>query len=195
MYAYLRGKLVDVTPEYCLLEVNGIGYKIYIPISLYTNSLPLSQELLLHTSYVVREDGVKLFGFLEKGERDFFEKLLSLSGIGAKTALNLIGHLGLEELHQALQQGNAPLLVRVPGVGKKTADRIIVELSDQMSKWVSSSSTKIAPSSSLATDALSALVHLGYQAAVAQKAIHRVIDKRGESLSLGELISSTLKEI
>ncbi|MBS0585923.1 MAG: Holliday junction branch migration protein RuvA [Verrucomicrobia bacterium] len=195
MYAYLRGKLVDVNPEFCLLEVNGIGYKVYIPISLYANGMQISEAVLLHTSYVVREDGVKLFGFLEKGERDFFEKLLSLSGIGAKTALNLIGHLGLQELYEALQQANTPLLVRVPGVGKKTAERIIVELSDQMSKWVGNSSTKTLPTSSLATDALSALVHLGYQAAVAQKAIHKVIDKRGESLSLGELISSTLKEI
>ncbi len=195
MYAYIKGKLVELSPEHAVIDVGGIGYKISIPVSLYAKGLKLQEEILLYTTQVVREDDIRLFGFLEAGEREFFEKLIALSGVGAKTALNLLGHLGCKDLHLAIQTQDVSTLVRVPGIGKKSAERIIVELADRIAKWAPLLSDKHRHVPTVAADALSALVNLGYQAALAQKAIHRVVDKKGESLSLGELISSALKEI
>ena len=195
MYAYIKGEIVDLTPEYAVIDVGGIGYKIYIPVSLYAKGLKREEEVLLYTTQVVREDDIRLFGFLEAKEREFFEKLISLSGVGAKTALTLLGHLGCNDLHLAIQTQDVTTLVRVPGIGKKTAERIIVELADRIAKWAGLLSDQQRLIPTVAADALSALINLGYQAAVAQKAIHRVVDKKGESIPLGEMISSALKEI
>src|SRR5690606_31770020 len=108
--------------ESATIEAGGIGYKIFIPVSLYAAGPPLNKKLKLYTSFIVREDSMRLFGFQSSDERQFFEKLCGISGIGAKTALSIIGHMEHSTLKRAIQSGNAALLSKIPGIGKKTAE-------------------------------------------------------------------------
>ena len=192
MYEYIKGTLVSLSHEFAIIDVGGIAYRIHIPISLYTMAHKEGSELTLYISHIVREDSERLFGFLSRGERDLFEKFLGISGIGAKTALSLIGHMDSGDLKLAIQTGNATLLSRVPGIGKKTAERIIVELSDRIEKWKLETSLPTGVKGDLISDALAALTNLGYSHSHAEKAIKKVIDDNEE---LPQLITSALKHI
>ncbi len=195
IYETMRGKITALNPDYAVLEVNGIGYKIFIPINLFTKGMKINAEMLLYISHIVREDSEKLFGFATLEERNFFEKLCSISGVGAKTALAMIGHMGNAELRSAIEMGNATLLSRIPGIGKKTAERIIVDLSDSMHKWRLEQGTKgIKTSSNVAIDALQALINLGYNRGQAQKAVSSVLEEAGdEPPPLSNIITKALK--
>lgn len=187
MYEFIKGTLREITPTYAVVETSGIGYKIFIPLSCYSE-LKMG-DICLYLSFVVREDSMRLFGFLTREERDFFEKLCTISGIGPKTALSMIGHMNSSELKSAIQTGNTQLLTRIPGIGKKTADRIIVELSDHIHKW---KAVEPGPKAHL-SDALSALINLGYKLPEAQKAIQKAVEQNKEELSLSKLITAALK--
>ena len=195
MYDYIKGNLVHISCEHATIESNGIGYKILIPINFYTNAQKLGEEVCLYTSFVVREDSQKLFGFSSRGERDFFEKLIGISGIGAKIALSLIGHMESAQLQMAIQTGNASMLSRIPGIGKKTAKRIIMELGDRIHKWKLDTSNKINGPPEMIHDALIALINLGYNQAQAQKALQRTLDEKGDKIELSSLISHALQRV
>src|ERR1700733_4153894 len=122
MYEFIKGILIEVNEHYAVLDVKGVGYKLLTPNTLHEKCLPCSQEMLFYTSYVVRENSIALYGFLQKEERNLFDLLISLSGIGPKTALNIIGHFSLPDFQGAIASKNVNLLSKIPGIGKKTAE-------------------------------------------------------------------------
>ena len=198
LFETLQGTLTYLSIEYAVLETGGVGYKIFIPANLFTKSLTLGQTHLLYISHVIREDSQKFYGFSTRTQRDFFEKLCTISGVGAKTALSMIGHMENSQLKSAIEMGNATLLAQIPGIGKKTAERIIVDLSDTMHKWrlENPEQQHSCACSNAALDALQTLLNLGYNRAQAQKAIATVLEKTpGNTPSLEKIITDTLKLI
>jgi Holliday junction DNA helicase RuvA len=195
MYEYIKGTLTALCPEYATVENAFIGYKIYIPINLYTNELKIGSEVLLYLSHIVREDSERLFGFSTKESRNFFEKLCSISGIGAKTALSLIGHMENRQLQVAIQTGNIKLLTHIPGIGKKTAERIVVELGDQIAKWTFTQKSSKEGPTELFSDAFTALLNLGYNQPQAQKAVQKALDESETEFTLSRLITTALRHI
>lgn len=193
MFDYLKAILVESKPLKVTVEVNGIGYRIWVPLHI---QLPPEDSLItLYVSPVIREDSHQLFGFLTRLERDFFELLITISGIGPKIALCLMGHLNLSDLHAAILKGNVEILSKTPGIGKKTAERLIIELRDKVTTLNLPLSSTKNNNQQMQTDALSALIHLGYPANQAQKAIKMVLDQLEKEPDLGQLITSALKHI
>jgi len=196
MFEYITGKLITITPIKAVLEQGGIGYLLFIPLNIFSMGLKLGEERQFYISCVIREDSHKLYGFLSKEERDLFELLNEISGIGPKTSLALIGHLGPNELEDAILQANLTLLGKVPGIGKKTAERLVIELKDRLriaDKNVTLERTSTSENS-LVQDALGALTHLGYHPLQAHKAIKVALEKKGKDIQLPELITAALKE-
>ncbi|MCH9630186.1 MAG: Holliday junction ATP-dependent DNA helicase RuvA [Chlamydiia bacterium] len=193
MYDYIKGKLVKVAPTVATVDVGGIGYKLLIPLNVYSEiSSMLGEPIFLYCSFVVREDSQRLFGFLKESSRDLFLTLSDVSGIGPKTALSILGHMSVDELRLALHNADALSLVKVPGIGKKTAERLVLELRDKISKPSKDDMPHLGKEEGhMFHDAVSALVHLGYQRAAAQKAVKKASEKSVKSLS--ELIAKSLK--
>ena len=187
MYEYLKGKLIAADPHRATLEVSGIGYSLLIPLSTYSKLPDPGENVLLYTSLIVREDSHTLFAFLSAEERDLFRSSCSISGIGPKTALALVGHLDQDDLHTAIASGNVSLLSKVPGIGKKTAERLILEMRD---KLVKGDSKKISVPHG---DALNALINLGYNSLQAQKAIKKALAHFDSEPELGDLIRVALR--
>lgn len=191
MLEYIRGKLTLTTPMKAIVEINGLGYALHIALSTYSKLPQNGQEVFFFISTVIREDSHKLYGFLSASERDLFERLNEISGIGPKTSLALLGHLDPTELQMAIAAANVSLISKAPGIGKKTAERLIVEMRDKMLTPASCSSQP----SGITADAIAALIHLGYNPLQAQKAITSVLQDGSQMLSLPELITLALKTI
>lgn len=187
MFEYLKGQLIETTENTAILDINGIGYKIFIPIHLF-GKLCVNKEIMFFVSLVIREDAHTLFGFQDKQERDLFETLLNVSGIGPKSALNLIGHLPLPLFSQAIITNHVPTLTKVPGIGKKTAERLLLELKGK------TIFTGISASSPLQkiNDALSALLQLGVSPSSARSSLDKVLKENPEA-DVSTLISLALK--
>lgn len=200
MFAYIKGTLVSASPSHAIIDVNGIGYAIAIPCRVLSE-LPAPGEIVqLYTTFVVRELSHALYGFLTSPERDLFEVLTDVSGVGPKLALSLIGHLTFTELQTAVACQDLPTLCRVPGVGKKTAERLIVELKDKLPCLVSSTAVSFAIPVShsqprFVQDAMLALINLGYNQGVAQKAILHSLKELPENGDLALLITTALKNV
>ncbi len=195
MYDSIKGLIAHLTPEYAVLENNGIGYKVFIPISLYTSGIALGSNCQLFTELVVREDDMKLYGFISRQERELFMLLTSISGIGARTAISIIGHVSVNDLHDAVQLKNTALLCKIPGIGKKSAERLVLELRDRIKP---DTNTKISKNENhgLMSDATLALIRLGYNQKVAESAIKKAMDGVSqENIGLPKLITSALKNI
>lgn len=173
MIGSLRGKLIDKRPSQILLEVAGVGYQVQIPLSTFGGLGALHAETLLLIHTHVREDQFSLYGFLTAREKQCFELLLSASGVGPSLALKILSGMSIEELVPAIRKGDLAQLVRIPGVGRKTAERIVVELRDKLSNVEVSEAGKPATRSQLEADVASALVNLGYDA----RSVERVIEK------------------
>lgn len=171
MIGSLRGKLVDKRPNQALLDVGGVGYLVQIPLSTFTGLCALHQEatLLVHTH--VREDQFLLFGFLTAREKQCFELLISASGVGPSLALKILSGMNLDELVPAIRKGDLAQLVRIPGVGRKTAERIVVELRDKLAAVDAPQAGKPPSRSQLESDVASALENLGYDARAIEKAM------------------------
>ncbi len=161
MYAYLQGKFTFKNPAQVYVDVNGVGYEVNISLNTYAHIQQLN-EGKLYTYLQVKEDGHTLFGFFDKGEKEMFVQLISVSGIGAATARMMLSHLKPEEVSRAIVQGNIKLLESIKGIGKKTAERLVLELRDKVGKVATGCqiSTCLA-GNSLQQDALNALVALG----------------------------------
>jgi Holliday junction DNA helicase RuvA len=175
MIAYLSGKLLVKSTNLAIVDVNGVGYEVNIPLSTYYDLGEVGTAVSLQIYTQVREDAIQLFGFRTGLEKELFLKLVSVSGIGAKLALTLLSGMSAEELIQAVLGGNLVQLTGVPGVGRKTAERLILELKDKLK---SLATTEIGQSQdattsdvSLKSDVVSALVNLGWQQAMAEKAV------------------------
>ena len=196
MYAYLKGLLIESTPSHVIVETQQMGFYLHIPAHTFSQLPSIGQEIKLFTSFIVRENAQTLYGFLTRGEKQLFEALLEVSGIGPKLALSLCGHLPLNDLLGAITRNDIPLLTKVPGIGKKTAERLILDLRDKVSSLFIHSPIEyqIAQPDQKTDDALSALVHLGYNQATAQKALQKSL-KEFPDLPLGELITAALRNI
>lgn len=202
MYAFISGTLVEAHPESVVIDCSGIGYQLFIPLSLYEKLPSLGKPLKLYTHFVVRENVQQLYGFERAAERELFISLIALSGIGPKLGLALVGHLSLEEMQQAVACGDLRTLTRVPGVGKRTAERLLVEMKDRLPGFFSRDiplgretnlkSSGGAKVPDLKRDALNALVNLGYTQAMAQKALQEAQATLPEGSTLEELIRTSL---
>lgn len=199
MFAYIKGLLVAAHPTYAVVEVNGVGYAVFISCRSLGELPPLGQTVQLYTTFVVRESSQVLYGFLSSQERDVFEILMNVTGIGPKLALGLIGHLTFQELYSAVTHQDFPTLCRVPGVGKKTAERLVVELKDKLPSLLPLQAPELAisaiPLKSYTQDAMLALINLGYQQNVAQKAIQQSLQELADTTDLALLITTALKKI
>lgn len=173
MIGALRGKLIDKRPNQILVDVGGVGYQVLVPLSTFAGLGTLHAEttLLIHTH--VREDQISLYGFLTAREKQCFELLISASGVGPSLALKILSGMGIDELVPAIRKGDLLQLVRIPGVGRKTAERIVVELRDKLVVVDVAEAGKPATRSQLESDVASALVNLGYDARSVEKAIEK----------------------
>lgn len=197
MYEYLKGTLVSQDPIKVIIDVNGVGFQVLMPLSCL-NQLPLlGKEVTVYTKLIVREDAHTLFGFLSPQERNLFEKLINVSGIGPKTGLALLGHLDPLQLHQAIQNGDVKTLSKVPGIGKKTAERLLVDMRDHLESphfLPRALGSHSLGKTSVVADAIQGLMQLGYSAFQAQKAIHAVLAKDEEPKDPAVLITRALKK-
>lgn len=198
MIGRLRGTLQEKQPPHVMLDVNGVGYELEVPMTTLYRLPSVGEPLTLHTHLVVREDAQLLYGFAEKRERELFRELIRLNGVGPKLALALMSGLEVDELVRCVQAQDTSVLVKVPGVGKKTAERLLVELKDRFKAWETlpgMTQLVMEPSaalrvSSAENDAVSALISLGYKPQEASRAVAAV---KAEGLSSEELIRSALK--
>jgi len=193
----LRGTLAEKQPPHLILDVNGVGYELEVPMTTLYRLPSTGEPVTLHTHLVVREDAHLLYGFFEKRERELFRELIRLNGVGPKLALALMSGLEVDELVRCVQAQDTSTLVKIPGVGKKTAERLLVELKDRFKAWetMPSISTLVveplkAAASSAENDALSALISLGFKPQEASRAVAAI---KEEGLSSEELIRRALK--
>jgi len=173
MIGSLRGKLIDKRPNQVLIEVGGVGYQVQVPLSTFAGLGPLHAEIALLTYTHVREDTLALYGFLTAREKHCFELLISASGVGPNLALKILSGMGIDDLVPAIRKGDLVQLVRIPGVGRKTAERIVVELRDKLVAIDVRQAGKPATPSQLESDVASALVNLGYDERSVEKAIEK----------------------
>lgn len=202
MFAHIRGALSYSSPLYVVVEAGGIGYKLFIPASLHAQLPQNGEALLLYTAFIVRELSQTLYGFISGQERDLFEVLLGVSGIGPKTALSLIGHLSTHNLYEAISNNDIPKICKVPGIGKKSAERLIIEMRDKLPTLfaekpalLSENGKKHATHVQVVNDAMSALINLGYTQATAEKAIKKTLKDSPEAVELAQLITLSLKNV
>lgn len=196
MYEAIRGILKEKEPLKAVVETTGISYRLSIPLSTYTRLPALEAAVHLFLSHVVREDSHTLYAFLVKEERDLFETLIGISGIGPKTAAGIIGHMELGAFQRAIAAADIRILSKIPGIGKKTAERLVIEMRDKVKgKGKNLPVHLLASNGSIASDAVSALLNLGYNPLDAQKAVESVLHEKKEESDLGRLISAALQKI
>jgi Holliday junction DNA helicase RuvA len=171
MIAHLRGTLLAKHPNQAIVETHGVGYDVAISVPTFTEMPTAGAEVALHIHTHVREDALNLYGFLRLAEKQVFEKLLTVSGIGPKLAITILSGMPADEMAGAIRGGDVARLTRIPGIGKKTAERMVLELRDKLPTAPGASATSFAPTSAVEEDVISALVNLGYQRAAAEKAL------------------------
>lgn len=198
MFEFIHGILKDKEPTRAVIEANQIGYRLAIPLNTYTKLPSIGQNIFLYLSQVIREDSNTLYAFLEKQERDLFETLITISGIGPKTGLAIIGHMDWNSFHHAITASDIRILSKIPGIGKKSAERLIMEMKDKLKSNPSMKKNSFTESSgvgSLLTDAVSTLMNLGYHPVDAQKAVQAAQSETKDILDLGTLITLALNKI
>lgn len=198
MIVGIKGTLYKSSPLNAVIETaSGLFYDVYIPITTAEKLPQIGSEVFLHTLAVYREDSQSLYGFTTTKERDFFKILVEkVSGIGPKTAINILSRMSVDTLKGAIASGDVSLLSKCPGIGKKTAERLIVELKDLAGSSVSvqsSSSVEQVGQNTSYADAVSALAALGYKIADADKAVRKAAEKLGENASTEELLKQAFK--
>ncbi len=196
MIGRLRGEIVYKHPPQLMLDVGGVGYELEAPMSTFYALPETGAQITLLTHLAIRDDAHVLYGFAKEGERELFRALLKISGVGAKMALGVLSGMNAEEFARAVQAGDTAALVRLPGVGKKTAERLVVEMRDRLDQLgvtpalTAPPTSAAAPVQSAADEAVAALVSLGYKPVEAQRMIQRVDAPETNS---EELIRAALK--
>jgi len=194
MYAYLEGKFTMKNPAQVYVDIHGVGYELNISLNTYAHIQNLEQGKL-YTYLQIKEDGHTLYGFFDKGEKEMFIQLISVSGVGAATARMMLSHLKPDEVSKAIVQNNVKLLESVKGIGKKTAERLVLELRDKVNKAATDLTIPATAGNRLQQDALNALVSLGISRPQAETAIQKIIQVDSDITNLEELIKKALKAI
>ncbi|MDI6743042.1 MAG: Holliday junction branch migration protein RuvA [Smithella sp.] len=198
MIALISGKIVHKGVSHVIVDVHGVGYRVFIPLTTYYELPEADQTITLHVHTNVKQDAIQLFGFHSVQERDLFQLMISVSGIGPKIAMNILSGISAPELLRALSVGNVGKLVHVPGVGKKMAERLVLELKEKVLKkmtleQIPDTGIQSGAMDMIREDALSALVNLGYKNNVAKDALDKAVRSSEEELSMDNLLKKTLK--
>ena len=198
MIAFLRGRVLSKQPNLLVVDVQGVGYQVHVPLSTYYDIGDEGAEAALHVYTHVREEAIHLFGFLTTIEQELFERLIAIGGIGPKLAIAVLSGIGPSELVDALQRGDLARLTGIPGVGRKTAERMILELKDRLTHVSlapgGGESRAVAPGERLRDDLLSALQNLGYHRPPAEKAIDAMLSSADEP-SFEDGLKAALREL
>lgn len=194
MIAYLQGKFSYVSPAVVYIDTGGVGYEVNISLNTYSRIQNFS-EGKLYTYLQIKEDAHTLYGFFDVDEKELFILLISVSGVGASTARMMLSSLKPEEIRKAIVQNNAALLERVKGIGRKTAERLVLELKDKMAKLATNLPSDAQNGNTFDSDALNALVALGISRPVAEQAIKKVVNSTPTPITLEETIKNALKAI
>jgi Holliday junction DNA helicase RuvA len=177
MIAHLRGRLISKHPNQAIVEAVGVGYDVTITVPTFSDLPAPGSEVALHVHTHVREDAIALFGFLRVEEKQLFEKLITVSGIGPKLAITILSGMATAEMVGAIRSNDFARLTRIPGIGKKTAERMCVELRDKLDAF--GAPQAVVTVSAIEEDVISALTNLGYQRAIAEKAVERAVASAG----------------
>jgi Holliday junction DNA helicase RuvA len=177
MIAHLRGKLISKHPNQAIVDAAGVGYDVTITVPTFSDLPALGSDVALHIHTHVREDAIALFGFLRPDEKQLFEKLITVSGIGPKLAITILSGMPTADMVGAIRGNDFARLTRIPGIGKKTAERMCVELRDKLDAF--GAPQPVAAVSAIEEDVISALTNLGYQRAVAEKCVERAVTSVG----------------
>jgi holliday junction DNA helicase RuvA len=191
MIAHLRGKLLAKHPNQVIVETAGVGYDVTISVPTFSDLPETGSEVALHIHTHVREDAIALYGFLRSSEKTLFEKLITVSGIGPKLAITILSGMAADEMVGAIRGNDVARLTRIPGIGRKTAERLVLELRDKLPETMPASVTVAPALTAVEEDVLSALVNLGYQRAAAEKALAAGI-KDGPPKSFDQLFRAAL---
>ncbi len=194
MIAYVSGVLVSKKPTEVIVDVGGIGYRVLVPTSTFEQLPATGKKVHLTTFHHVREDAEMLYGFARESEYVVFGMMLAVSGVGPKLALAALSALPPNEIRERILEGDAALLTRIPGVGRKTAERMIVELRDRFEKMDPSDATSPAAPAAFRADALAALEALGLSGGAADKAVRSVLKKHPDLTSAEDIIRLALRE-
>jgi Holliday junction DNA helicase RuvA len=171
MIAHLRGRLLSKHPNQAVVETAGVGYDVTITVPTFSDLPAVGSEVALHIHTHVREDLIALYGFVSPAEKQLFEKLITVSGIGPKLAITILSGMAADDLTRSIRGNDVARLTRIPGIGRKTAERMVLELRDKLPDVAGPSAPTVSAPSATEEDVLSALVNLGYQRSVAEKAL------------------------
>jgi Holliday junction DNA helicase RuvA len=198
MIALIKGKIAYKGISHVVVDTQGVGYRVFIPLTTFYELPDLGHMVTLHIHTHVKQDAISLFGFYTLQERELFQLMISVSGIGPKIAMNILSGISANDLLQAISSGNLGKLVSIPGVGKKMAERLILELKEKVIKKMVAENIPAADAEQKAAeivkeDALSALVNLGYKSNVAKDALDKVLQAADQELAMDQLLKNTLK--
>lgn len=174
MLSQIKGKILEKSPTRVVVDVGGIGFEVHVPVSTFEKLPELGEQTLLLTHLHVREDIMQLFGFKSKKDRRLFQLLISVSGVGPRMALGVLSSVSVEEFTGAVANNNFSILTKIPGVGKKTAQRLVMELKDKLSGGVEVTPEQVSVKYDVLEEAVLAMVSLGYRQSEAQKAVEKV---------------------
>jgi Holliday junction DNA helicase RuvA len=197
MIGFLRGRVLDKQPNRLLIDVQGVGYEVQVPLSTFYDVGDVGAEVALRVHTHVREDALQLFGFITDLERQLFERLIGISGIGPRLAIAVLSGMDPRDLLAAVQRGDVARLTAIPGIGKKTAERIVLELKDrlaQLSPPARDAAPAASPADRVRDDLLSALQNLGYHRPQAEKAVDATLKSTPEP-AFEQALKSALREL
>lgn len=198
MITRLQGRLLEKHPTDIVLDVQGVGYQVFVPLSVFAELPDCGQTIVLHTHFVVRDDAQQLFGFLHRDERALFQELIKVSGIGPRLGLTLLSGMDRAAFVRCVRESNVAALVKLPGIGRKTAERLVVELRDRLPETQASGVAAVSLSQALAggprAEAESALLSLGYKPAQAAQTVQAIL-KTDPDASVESLIRQALRDL
>ncbi len=194
MIGYLTGKIISIKPTEVLLDVNGVGYLVHISLNTFEKISNQQSAVSLFTYLAVREDALDLYGFSSIDEKEMYQLLISVNGIGPKLGLSILSGIQINELKEAIKTGNLSRLISIPGIGRKTGERLLIELRDKVDSLASSIEASPTENYKIKSDSIAALVSLGYNLKSAEKAVRNAIVKDA-NITIEDLIKEALAEL